>query len=336
MNLASEAASEEQLLVVPPTTGDVAVSVRGLWKFYKNFKALEEVNLDIAKGEVFVLIGPNGSGKSTLLRILAGLIPWNKGIVEILGHSMLPGSNHKQSMRRVLGMMFDHSANWEKLTGYENAWYFARALGLDANQARNRVEEFLKWTDLWPRRHDAVGQYSYGMKRKLVLLEVLLNDPAVLLLDEPTIGLDYASRAAFFKLIKEMTEKGKTIIVSTNDVMEASQIADHIALINRGAIAATGTPADLIQSLEMLTRIEIKLARVMDLSVLEQIDGVEHCMVDEDYKEGLRVWLLAKSGGDILPQVVEQIVQAGSSILSLEVQQPSLRDVFLHYTGASL
>ena len=232
--------------------------------------------------------------------------------------------------------MFDHSAHWEKLTGFENAWFFARALGLNAEEAKTRIEELLKWTDLWDRRNDPVSQYSYGMKRKLVLLEALLHNPDILILDEPTIGLDYSSRVAFFKLIQEKAQEGKTIIVSTNDVTEASQIANRIALIYKGKIAAIGNPQQLIKSLDTMTRIEVKLTQAINLSILNEIEGVDRFMVDNDYKDGIRIWILTNSEKNLLPEIVDRIIKASSSITSLDVQQPGLRDVFLHYTGNSL
>lgn len=315
---------------------NAAITVNGLWKYYKKFKALEDINLNIVSGEVFVLIGSNGSGKSTLLKIISGLISWNKGEIRILDHIVTQNKKNNREVRKSLGIMFDHSAHFEKLTGYENAWYFARTLGLNADEARNRLEELFKWTDLWDRRNDPVNEYSYGMKRKLALIESLIHDPEILILDEPTIGLDYTSRVAFFKLLEEKSKEGKTIIVSTNDVTEASMIAAKIALIYKGKLLATGTADELIASLETLTRIEIKLAQLMELNVLNQIEGVEHYMVDEDYKEGSRIWILTKSSNDILPQIVSNIVNLGGSIVSLEIQQPGLKDVFLHYTGDSL
>ena len=207
---------------------------------------------------------------------------------------------------------------------------------MNAEEAKTRIEELLKWTDLWDRRNDPVSQYSYGMKRKLVLLEALLHNPDILILDEPTIGLDYSSRVAFFKLIQEKAQEGKTIIVSTNDVTEASQIANRIALIYKGKIAAIGYPQQLIKSLDTMTRIEVKLTQAIDLSILNEIEGVDRFMVDNDYKDGIRIWILTNSEKNLLPEIVDRIIKASSSITSLDVQQPGLRDVFLHYTGDSL
>lgn len=305
------------------------VALEGVWKFYGKVKALEEVNLEVREGEIFALLGPNGSGKSTLLRILATLLPPDRGRVHLFDWD---GVKSQAEARRQIGVLFDHTAHWDRLTGYENAWFFARSYSLPPDEAYSRLDDLFRWAGLWGKQDDTVATYSYGMRRKLALIEALAHRPKLLLLDEPSMGLDYVSRLALYGLLEEEARRSTTVILATNDVNEAALLARRVALLHRGKILAIGEPAVLVASLKARTRIELWLAAPLPLAPLREIEGVERVGIDER-GDGFRLRLLVWSGREVLARIVNEVVERGGILLGIEVQEPNLGDVFLKFTG---
>ena len=219
------------------------LTLQSISKSYGKNRVLDGIDLEVHKGEIFVLLGSNGCGKSTLLRIMATLLKPDSG------EALLFGSKGSPEILRRVGIMFDHTAHWDKLTGYENAWMFARSYGLTNKVAASRLDGLFKWIGLWERRDEAVASYSYGMRRKLSLIEALVHEPDLLLMDEPSMGLDYTSRLAIYSHLRQLAEKGIAIVLSTNDVSEAELLASRVALLKKGHIIALDRPDHLVASL---------------------------------------------------------------------------------------
>jgi ABC-2 type transport system ATP-binding protein len=302
------------------------VVLDGISKFYGKVKALDGVSLQIGKGEVLALLGPNGSGKSTLLRVLAGLFPPDEGRVVLFG-------DNRGSARGRIGVLFDHAAHWERLTGYENAWFFARSYGLSPQEARRRLDDLFQWAGLWEKRDESVSTYSHGMRRKLALIEALAHRPGILLLDEPSMGLDYVSRLALYTLLEQEAERGTAVILATSDVHEAALLARRVALMCRGRILVAGEPAALVASLEALTRIELRLAVPLPLISVREIEGVEEAGLDRQEGDSACLRLLVRPGREVLARVVNDVVRQGGILQGIEVRAPNLGDVFLRFTG---
>ncbi len=299
------------------------LSLRGVSKSYGKNKILDGIDLEVHKGEIFVLLGFNGCGKSTLLKIMATLMKPDSGKVLLLG------SEDTSNYLRRLGFMFDHTAHWDKITGYENAWLFARSYGLSGNTAALRLDKLFKWTGLDERRNETVAAYSYGMRRKLSLIEALVHEPNLLLMDEPSMGLDYASRLALYSHLRELSEKGITTVLATNDVSEAELLASRVALLRNGHIIALDKPEHLVASLNALTRIELKLAVPIPVETLRGIEGVVQVEAEEDV---LR--LLVTLGQDSLAAIVKEVTALGGMIQNIEIREPNLGDAFLKLAGA--
>jgi ABC-2 type transport system ATP-binding protein len=295
-------------------------------KFYGKVKALDEVSLQVGKSEILALLGPNGSGKSTLLCLLAGLFPPDGGRVVLFG-------DNRSSARRRIGVLFDHAAHWERLTGYENAWFFARSYGLSPREARPRLDDLFRWAGLWEKRDELASTYSYGMRRKLALIEALAHRPGILLLDEPSMGLDYVSRLALYTLLEQEAERGTVIILATNDVHEAALLARRVALMHRGRVLIAGKPTTLVASLEALTRIELRLAVPLSLDPLREIEGVEEAGLDRQEGGSACLRLLIRPSQEVLARVVNEVVRQGGVLQGIEVRAPNLGDVFLRFTG---
>ncbi len=299
------------------------VALKGVSKSYGADKVLDDIYLDIEEGEIFVLLGANGSGKSTLLKIIAALLKPDSGEI-----SLLSGEGRSEVLRSI-GMMFDHTAHWDKLTGYENAWFFARHYGLSKEEASIRLEDLISWIDLGEKSRHAVAEYSYGMRRKLLLIEALVHNPKLLLMDEPSMGLDHSSRLALYSELKDRAGKGNTVVIATNDVYEAELVADRVALIRNGKIIASGTPKMLVDSLRALTRIDLTLADPIPVERIEEIEEVESLDAEDG---GRKLKILSRSGQDALVPIVKKVNDLDGKISEISVRPPNLGDVFLKFT----
>lgn len=306
----------------------VAVEAQSLSKLFSNGKGILGIDLRVHRGEIFGLLGPNGSGKSTLLKLMSGEIAPSSGALAVLGTERIR-QNHR--VRRKIGVVREGVAHFDSLSGYQNAWFFARIYGVPPALAKARLDELFKWAELDADRHHLVRTYSYGMKRKLALIEALVHDPELLLLDEPALGLDYGSALGWREKLMQLAGSGVTAILATNDTDDAEKICERVAFIHRGRVAGMGRPRDLMDQIQGSYEILLTLRYPMDTRPIAAIDGVEAVVgVGETLK------VLASSKRKVLPDVVAVIIWGGGSILSLEVRQPNLGDIFLKITGSPL
>ncbi len=298
--------------------------LKGVSKSYGGNKVLDDIDLNIEEGEIFVLLGANGSGKSTLLRIMATLLKPDSGEISLMGTE----GGHK--VLRDIGMMFDHNAHWDKLTGYENAWFFSLSYGLSQAEASSRLDRLFSWIDLGEKSQHAVVEYSYGMRRKLSLIEALVHNPRLLLMDEPSMGLDYSSRLALYSELKERARRENSVVIATNDVHEAEILADRVALIKKGKIIASGSPAMLIDSLGASTSIELTLTYPIPLECIKEIKEVEGLDAEDN---GKKLKISSRYGQEALIPIVKKVNDLNGIICEISVRPPNLGDVFLKFTG---
>src|SRR5437016_6307290 len=219
-----------------------AVAVTGLRKAYGEKVVLDGVDLTIGKGEVFALLGPNGAGKTTIVRILSTLIPADAGTATVMGYDL---RGEAGAVRGAIGVTGQFSAVDDLLTGEENLLLMGRLLHVRATERRARTTELLERFDLVDSARQTPATYSGGMKRRLDLAMTLMGRPRLIFLDEPTTGLDPRSRQTMWQIIRELVRDGVTILLTTQYLEEADQLADRIALLDRGRIVAEGTPAEL-------------------------------------------------------------------------------------------
>ena len=305
----------------------MVVALRDVTKRFGTLRALDRVTLDVGEGEILGLLGPNGSGKSTLLKVIARLIPPDEGTIT------LPSEG--QAMMRRTGMLFDHAVHWETLTGYENARFFACSYGMDPAAAHGRLEDLFSLFELRERWDDPVSAYSYGMRRKLGLIEALAHDPSLILLDEPSIGLDYRARVTLAGLLRAAARRGAVIVFSTNDVSEATGLAHRVALFNRGRLLITGAPSALTGSLGARVTIDLRLRAPIDHRSLADLPGVESAGAQEQ-EDGYHVTVIAvpdKSGpSSLLARVVHAVAEEGGVVVGADLRVPELLDVIRAYT----
>ncbi len=288
-------------------------------KSYGKLVAVRDIDLELGKGERFVLLGPNGSGKSTLLRIAASVLIPDAGEVTILGKT---SQTDIAESRSRMGAVFDHSSHWDKLTGFENAAFFAGCYRLRKGSFEKRLEDLFKWTNLWNDRNRTVASYSFGMRRKLALIEALAHHPQLILLDEPSMGLDYASRLGLYTLLEEESLRGTTILLSTNDVHEAAAMGERVGVMHHGSFLQVGKPSDLLRREEGTATVEIRLLFPLALD-FSGIEGVlESLPTDQGWK--LRVRSGRNASPPCLPTIVDRVVLAGGVIEKVEVKWPDL------------
>ncbi len=303
----------------------VAVESQGLTKLFNGGKGVQGIDVRVHRGEIFGLLGPSGSGKSTLLKLISGEILPSSGLLAVLGTEVIRES---PGLRRRIGVVREGVTHFEALTGYQNAWFMARTYGVPPIEAHARLDELFRWADLDAHRHEEVRRYSYGMKRKLALVEQLAHKPDSILLYEPSLGLACLSILAWREKLVELAASGTTTILATTDIDDAEKLCHRVAFLHRGHIVGLGRPQELLDQMEGAYEIVISLRYPMDTRQLSAIDGVEAVAPEG---EGFKV--LASTKRKVLPEIVATIIWNGGSITSLEVRQPDLGDIFLKITG---
>jgi ABC-2 type transport system ATP-binding protein len=306
-----------------------ALEAKNVSRLYKSSgRGISDVSLRVERGEVFGLMGPNGSGKSTLLRVLSTAIAPGSGSFFIGG---VDGVKEKREVRARMGLMMDRPTHYDDLTGRANAYFFARAYGMEEAKAEGTLAELFEYFDLAEYADEKVKTYSYGMGKKLALIEALAHGPVVLLLDEPSLGLDYTSQLAYQGRIRELAGSGVAILLASNQVDEVEALCDRVAFLHRGEVVAEGTPEYLISRVEGVRRIVATLRNPVEYDSMAEIGGVQRVV-----PEGRNLILHCEERPGIVADVVGGIVRSGGDIVTLSVQRPNLEDVFVELTGEAL
>jgi daunorubicin resistance ABC transporter ATP-binding subunit len=306
-----------------------AIEVQGLCKRFGDVAALDGLDLQIQTGTVFGLLGPNGAGKTTLVRILATLLVPDAGCVTVLGHDVV---REPLAVRRRIGLAGQSAAVDGELTGRENVEMIGRLYRLSAAEARRRTGEVLERFGLVDAADRRVAIYSGGMRRRIDLAAGLIGRPPLVLLDEPTAGLDPRSRDELWRIVEELRLEGTTVLLTTQYLEEADRLAQQIAVVDHGRIAAHGTAAELKATIGGNVLI-VRLADPTDIadavSVLGDLGAGEQPRVDAADGE-IR---LAVTDPTASAEAVRRLDAAQLAVASIELQQPSLDDVFLTLTG---
>jgi ABC-2 type transport system ATP-binding protein len=295
------------------------VSARGLTRRFGNRVALEGVSLDLRPGEVLALLGPNGAGKTTTMRLLAGLISPDEGTIEIGGVPLTPHAG--PAVRRRIGLLTEAPGLWDRLSVEANLLTYARLYGLD--DPGRRVRDSLARFDLMDRRTDFAATLSKGMKQKVAIARALLHDPGVVLLDEPTAGLDPAMARSVRDLVKELRNEGRAILISTHNLDEAERVADRVAVLKQRLIA--------VESPETLRR------RLFGTHVRIDVVGPASAWVEplrrvlpfEADAEGSTLRCRIEHAEEHVPAIVRALVQAGAAVRAVAEERAGLEDVYL-------
>ncbi len=312
------------------------IKLKDLFKSYGPVKALDGLNLNVPKGSLYGLLGPNGAGKSTALRIICTLLDPDSGYVEVAGQNALL---QQKETRRRLGYVAQEVAIDKILTGRELLQLQGDLYHLNKKNRQKRIEELINRLEMdeWIDRR--CGSFSGGMKRRLDLASGLLHEPEILILDEPTVGLDIESRSVIWGLLKELRNKETTILLSSHYLEEIDELADQMAIIDKGKVIASGKPEDLKKELggdRVTLRVrefsnEFEAESVMKL--IKKINGVSNVVINT--KQGYSLNFLVRNN-DVIKNLSDHLLQENFEIFSLSHSRPSLDDVYLQATGKTL
>lgn len=301
------------------------IRVRNVTKSYGDVHALKDVSLNVPKGKVKALLGPNGAGKTTLVRIMTTLLKPDSGTVQIAGLNALTQTNE---LRTQIGLAGQYAAVDENLSGYENLFMFGKLYHLTTADAKRRATELLEQFKLTDAADRPSRTYSGGMRRRLDLAASLIVSPPVLFLDEPTTGLDPAARLDLWDVIRSLVKDGTTVLLTTQYLEEADQLADSIAVMNKGSIIAEGTADELkaagggnVLEVTIKEHDHIEDAR----SILNEISSQEVKL----NKEHLHFVVPVEGAANDLIDVVRKLDAAGVTIVDIQLRRPTLDDVFI-------
>jgi len=297
--------------------------------------AVDEVSFTVPEGEIFGLLGPNGAGKTTTIKMLSTLLRPTSGTIRVAGVDVV--GQPTRALRHLGTVLTGERSVYWKLTGRENLLYFAALYGLPAKAARLRTDELLERFSLAKRADENVERYSTGMRQRICLAKALLASPEVLILDEPTAGLDPQSARNLREMITEIRAEGRTVLLTTHYMEEADQLCDRIAIIDHGRIIALDTPAALKDQLDegkLLTADLEDWHESWSQHLLER--GATNCDISWD-KDLRRYRLVVHLNGRLSAgQALTELVSQGAAVTQFSLRSPSLEDVFINLTGKSL
>jgi ABC-2 type transport system ATP-binding protein len=307
-----------------------AIEVQNLQKSFGDFQAVQGATFAARAGEVLSLLGPNGAGKSTTISMLSGLLAPTSGDACIMGHSVI---REPELAKQSLGVVPQDIALYPDLSARENLAFWGKMYGLRGAALRSRVDEVLAIIGLTDRQKDHVGKFSGGMKRRVNIGAALLHKPAVIIMDEPTVGIDPQSRRHILDNVKELNQQGMTVLYTTHYMEEAAELSDHIAIMDKGKVIAYGTHDELIKLVGEETRIDLTLNTEAE-KVLEAWRATQG-VAGIDATDG-KVTALVDDSNRVLPRLFEAAARANVRITSVDIQEPNLETVFLHLTGRAL
>lgn len=313
-----------------PVQGDAAIWAEGIKKHFGSIRALDGIDLEVARGTTLGLLGPNGSGKTTFVRVLATLTHPDSGRAFVEGHDVVHDATR---VRRLIGLAGQFSAVDDHLTGFENIVMAGQLFHLDRSLASNRARDLLERLDLDDAADRRVKTYSGGMRPRLDLAASLVAHPSVIFLDEPTTGLDPHSRLGLWEIIRELVRDGATLLLTTQYLDEADQLADQIVLIDHGRVIAHGPPEELKDRVggDVLECQVVPPDRLGDaIRVLEPL-GIAAPQVDR--VTGIFHVAVGSTNSTVLVEAVRRLDAAGIALTDLALHRPSLDDAFLSLTG---
>ncbi|MGC8586086.1 MAG: ATP-binding cassette domain-containing protein [Candidatus Micrarchaeia archaeon] len=306
------------------------VTVRNLVKKFGDFAAVNNISFEVKKGEIFGLLGPNGAGKTTTLNLLLGLLRPTSGSIYINGLDM---SRHGKELKQQIGLMTQETVVEPDLTARENLELFAKLYHLDKNEIEKRINDALKEAQLTNFADKKAGTFSGGMQRRLLLVKTLLHEPRLIILDEPTTGLDVQNRSQMWDHIRSLHKKGITVILTTQYLEEADALCDRIAIINHGKIIAMGTSSEIKRIageniLEVVTT-EKYAGRVAE--IIKDVSGVS-----PETKIDRITANIKKEPLEIMRKISDILKRENIPVLALSMHLPTLDDVFIRLTGSTL
>jgi len=304
---------------------EVVIRAKDLTKKYKNFLAVDGIDFEVKRGESFGLLGPNGAGKSTTMKMISSVSQRTSGELTILGKEP---NTHGPEIRAHLGVVPQKDLLDRELKAWENLFTYGRYFGLSRKFLKQKVEELLEFAQLTEKRNSKADDLSGGMQRRLAIARGLVNEPEILMLDEPTTGLDPQARHILWDRLFRLKEQGVTLVITTHYMDEAEQLCDRLIVMDKGKIMAEGSPAALIKEYSSKEVVEVRFGTDKNEQFAPQLEKLaDRIEVLPD-----RILLYTEKGEELLTRIVD----AGLHPMTSLVRRSSLEDVFLRLTGRSL
>lgn len=302
-----------------------------LTKSYKGKKAVDEVDIYMDEGESIGLLGPNGAGKSTTISMISTLLKPTSGDVKLNGKSTI---KNPAEIRRILGVVPQEIALYEELSAHENLKFFGEIYKVKRNVLEQRIQDVLDLVGLKKRQKELVKTFSGGMKRRVNIAAAMLHNPKVLILDEPTVGIDPQSRNHILEMVRKLNvENGTTVLYTSHYMEEVEQLCKRVYIMDHGKVVAAGSKEELLSILSSEDSIQINLSETSD-EVLEKIKNIQNIRQVEETDNGIRI--ISKKGSNILSDLVHAVESEDIQLTNFQIETPSLEDVFLHLTGRTL
>jgi ABC-2 type transport system ATP-binding protein len=301
------------------------LEVNQLTKKYEGKLALEGISFQVKAGSCFGLLGPNGAGKSTTMKIITGILEANGGTAHVLG---MESSQHADAIRRQVGYVPQEITLYDKISAYQNLVFFGEMYGVKGNALKQKITEVLEQVGLTDRAHDPVRTFSGGMKRRINIAASLLHSPKLVILDEPTVGIDPQSRNHIFEMIRSLKRQGVTIVYSTHYMEEVEALCDEIAIIDHGKVVVQGSLQQLLDQYA---------DHAIYLEAVELTDHPGHLAASSKAYPRGHGWVIETDNALATIQAASQMcLERGYTVKSLEMIRPSLETVFLSLTGTTL
>ncbi|MBO1627681.1 MULTISPECIES: ABC transporter ATP-binding protein [Bacillus] len=300
-------------------------------KSFGKKEVVKNVSFEVKKGETFGLLGPNGAGKSTTISMICGLIPYDGGDIKVGGKSV---KEYPLDAKRKIGIVPQDIALYPTLSAKENLIFWGKMYGLSGAIAKKRADEVLVYVGLQDRAKEKIETFSGGMKRRINIGAALMHEPELLIMDEPTVGIDPQSRNHILETVKGLNEKGMTVIYTSHYMEEVEYLCERIAIVDHGKVIALGTKTELCNRLADGFMVKLQLNRYKEelLQKIKEIPTVERIVIEED----TNTFDIGLQNGEAVGTVVSVVVENHVQILKLEVQEPNLEALFLQLTGRSL
>jgi ABC-2 type transport system ATP-binding protein len=309
-----------------------SIEVKALTKSYGDLQAVDHINFSVEEKEIFALLGPNGAGKTTTIRMICGLLRPTSGTVLVAGFDV---SKKPEEVKRRIGYVPDISNLFPELSARANLEFMGKLYGLSKSERKERIDNVLELFQLKDRQNDLIGHYSKGMHRRITIAAALIHEPNILILDEPTTGLDAQTSRLIREKLFELNKEGKSILLTTHQIEEADRLCQRVGIIDHGHLIALNTPGEIKKSTGGSRVLEMKIAgnplSGNWIAILRETEEV-----DEAVMSGGKIRILSKNLSKAIPRVVDAVEKHDGRIEDITILQPSLEDAFISLTGKSI
>jgi ABC-2 type transport system ATP-binding protein len=308
---------------------DVAIKATSLVKRFGDFPAVDHISFEVNNGEIFGFLGPNGAGKTTTIRMLCTLSRPTEGSATVAGFDVVKQSAR---VREHIGLVSEKMIMYDRLTAFENLRLFGKLFSIPRDALRERIDELLQLVHMEEWTDHQIGTFSTGMKQRINVIRALLNEPEILFLDEPTLGLDPQSTSEIRELVRKINDHGTTIILTTHAMVEADMLCDVIGIIDYGKIVALDTPANLKKVIAgtNMSVVELDVPNITP-NLVSHIESLP-CAKQVTVEDGMHIKVRA-SGDEACGSIADAVLSAAGKIRSIHNVEPTLEDVFLYLTG---